>query len=174
VGNAILAKTMVIFVAVGVSLLAVAVLLLRRRIRVTATRAAAISGGSHIPLSTGMIWTPKVIALCCVGTAITLIFFGSIGSFLKNDSRHAIWFLVACAGLTIVFFRHRKIALAVIVLSVLCGWSYPMSVVQPTVLGWTLTLSSGALLLALAIWLTKKYPGMKRRDFNKFFDRDPE
>jgi hypothetical protein len=41
-------------------------------------------------------------------------------------------------------------------------------------LGWTVSLSSGALYLALIIWLTKKYPDMKQRDFKKLFDRDPE
>jgi K+ transporter len=137
-------------------------------------RVAAIRGGSHIPLSTGMIWTPKVIALFCVGVVIMCLYFGSVHSFLKNDTRHAIGLLVVCAGLAIIFFRRRKIALAVIVLSVLCGWSYPISLVRPTVLGWTVTLSSGALYLALIIWLTKKYPDMKQRDFKKLFDRDPE
>jgi hypothetical protein len=174
VGNAVLTKTMVILASVGVFLLAVAALLLKRRMRATAMRAAAIRGGSHIPLSTGICWTPKVIALSLAGVAIMFSYVGSVDFFLKNDTRHAIWFLVVCVGLTITFFRHRKIALAVIVLSVLCGWSYPISVLQPTVLGWTVTLSSGALLLALAIWLTKKYPDMKRRDVNKLFDRDPE
>ena len=169
----VLSETVLIFASVGVFLLAAAALLLKRRMRATAMRVAAIRGGSHIPLST-RIWTPKVIALCCVGVAIMLLYFGSVSSFLKNDTRHAIWLLFVCAGLTITFFRHRKIALAVIVLSVLYGWSYPISVVRPTVLGWTITLSSGALLLAMVIWLTKKYPDMKRRDFRKFFDRDPD
>ena len=173
VGDPVLSETVVIFASVGVFLLAAAALLLKRRTRATAMRVAAIRGGSHIPLSTEILWTPKVIGLCCVGVAIMFCGFGSVNSFLKNDTRRAIWLLFACAGLTIIFFRQRKIALALIVLSVLCGWSYPISVVQPTVLGWTVTLSSGALLLAMAIWLTKKYPDTKRRDFIKLFDRDP-
>jgi hypothetical protein len=174
VGDPVLFETVVIFASVGVFLLVAAALLLKRRTRATATRVAAIRGGSHIPMSTEILWIPKVIGLCCVGVAITLFFFGSVHSFLKNDTRDAIWSLFACAGLTIIFFRQRKIALAMIVLSLLCGWSYPISLVQPTVLGWTVTLSSGAFLLALVIWLTKKYPDMKRGDFKKFFDRDPD
>ena len=172
-GDSILSEIVVIFASLGVFLLAAAALLLKRGTRATAMRVAAIRGGSHIPLPT-WIWTPKVIGLFCVGVAIMFFFFGSVNSFLKNDTRHAIWPLFACAVLTIIFFRQRKIALALIVLSVLCGWSYPISIVQPAALGWTVTLSSGALLLAMAIWLTKKYPDMKRRDFIKFFDRDPD
>jgi hypothetical protein len=128
-------------------------------------RSAAIRGGSHILLSTG-VWTPKVIALYCVGVAIMFLYFGIVHYFLKNDNRHAIWCLFLCAGLTLIFFRHRKIALAVIVLSVLYGWSQPGSFI--------VTLSSGAVAVAMAIWLTKKYPDMKRGDFKKFFDGDPD
>ena len=168
--DSVLSETVVIFASVGVFLLAAAALLLKRRMRATAMRVASIRGGSYIPLSTG-IWTPNVIGLCCVGVAIMFFFFGGVRFFLKNDTRHAIWCLSACAGLAIVFFRHRKIALALIVLSVLCGWSYPISIVQPTALGWTITLTSGALLLALVIWVTKKYPDMKR---GEFFDKDPD
>lgn len=172
-GDSVLSETVVIFASLGVFLLAAAALLLRRRMRATAMRVAAIRGGSHIPLSTG-IWTPKVIALYCVGVTIMFLYFGSVDSFLKNDTRHAIWFLVVCAGLTIIFFQTQEDCASRDRLSVLCGWSYPISVGQPTVLGWTITLSSGALLLALVIWLTNKYPDMKRRDFKKLFDRDPD
>jgi hypothetical protein len=169
----VLFKMVVAFASVGVLFLALAAWLRHRQVQATAVRVEAIRGGSHIPLSSG-IWTPKVIALTCVGVVIMFLYFGSVGSFLKNDTRHAIWLLVVCVGLTIVFFRHRKIALAVIVLSVLCGWSYPISIFHPTLLGWAVTLSSGACLLAMSIWLTRKYPDMKRRDVKKFFDRDPE
>jgi hypothetical protein len=168
-----LLATLIAFASVGVLLLVAAALLQRRSARATAMRVASIRGGSHLPLSTG-IWTPKVIALFGVGVTIMCLYFNSFDSFLKNDTRHAIWLLVGCTGLTIIFFRHRKIALAVIVLSVLCGWSYPISVIQPTLLGWTVTLSSFALLMGMAIWLTIKYPDMKRGDYQEFFDRDPE
>ena len=169
----VLFKTVVAFASVAVLFLVFAAWLRHIRVRAAEMRVAAIRGGWNIPLSNG-IWTPKVIALTCVGVVIMFLYFGSVGSFLKNDTRHAIWLLVVCVGLTIVFFRHRKIALAVILLSVLCGWSYPIAVVKPTVLGWAVTLLSGACLLAMSIWLTRKYPDMKRRDVKKFFDRDPE
>jgi hypothetical protein len=171
--SSVLLKVVVTFASVGVIFLVLAAWLLKRRSRATAMRVAAIRGGSHIPLSGG-IWTPKVVALYCVGVVILFLYFGIVGSFLKNDTRHAIWFLFLCTGLTIVFVRHRKIALAFIVLTILCGWTYPESVFHPTVLGWTITLSSGGLLLAMSIWLQKKYPDMKRGDFKKFFDRDPD
>jgi hypothetical protein len=162
-------ETVVTFAtAVGMVFLALGAWLQHRR-----AQATAIRGGSNIP-SSNWIWTPKVIALSFVGGAVLFLYMGSFSSFLKHDTRHAIWLLGACVALTIVFFRHRKIALAVIVLSIVCSWSYLIAVVKPTVLGWILTLSSGALLLAMAIWMTARYPDMKRRDFRKFFDRDPD
>jgi hypothetical protein len=172
VGSPHLLKTMVIFASVGLFLLGVAALLMRRRTRATAMRTAAIPGGSHIP--TGIIRTPKVEALLVVGTAIALFFAAGISALTKNDSKDAIWFLVVCVALTIAFFRHRTIALAVTVLSVFCSWSWLGVMSHPTVWGWAVTLSSGACLFALNVWLTKKYPEMRRHDFNKFFDRDPE
>lgn len=164
--NPVLVEVIVIFASVGVLLLAVAGWLLRRR-----ARAAALQPGPKVTALS--IWTPKVIALTVLGAGITLLFVGGVNEIVKHNFRTAAWLLFVGAGLAVVFFRHRKIALAMIVPSVLFAMTMLPPPLHHTLLAITIGLMSLAFLLVFSMWLEKRYPHMKRSDLKKIFDRDP-
>lgn len=159
-----LVEVVIIFASVGALLLGVASWLLKGRPRVEAIGPNA--GGPTI-------WTPKVIALTTMGAGITLLFVGGVNEIIRHQFRMAAWLLFVGVGLVAVFFRHRKIALAITVPSVLLAMAGPIVLVRPTRSGIVITLVSAVLLLVLSMWLAKRYPHMRRGDFKQFFDRDP-
>jgi hypothetical protein len=150
--------------------LAVAALLLRRRKRTIAAQSAP---HPHIALPTG-IWTPKVIALTAAGCVIVILLFVGASNLFSQQFRPAAWAFAASALLIVAFFRRRRIALALLLIGTPLAWAWPIEIVKPTVAGTWIILADGAALIALIIWLTRKYPNAKRGDLQKFFDRDPE
>jgi hypothetical protein len=94
----------------------------------------------------------------------------------RHQFRLATWSLLLGAGLTFIFFRHRKIAFAIIVLSFFLGTAGPIALVHPTGAGIAITLVSAFLALVLVLSVARKYPNLRRkgpRDWS-LFDRDPE
>jgi hypothetical protein len=120
------------------------------------------------------LWTPKVIALTAIGFIVTILLIMGTSNLVRHRLKPATWEIAAGAALILVFSRHRRIALALNVLAWLLVMAGPIALVKPTLLGITVTFSSGTLLLALTMWLAKKYPEANRGDLKKFFDRDPE
>jgi hypothetical protein len=120
------------------------------------------------------LWTPKVVALTILGWAITVLILMSASLSWRHQFRQASYCLALGVALTFVFFRHRRIAFATTALSFLlinAGLIVPF---RPTLLGITITVVSALGLYLLAVWETRRYPDMKRGDFKKFFDGDPE
>lgn len=121
-------------------------------------------------------WTPKVAALGFVGCVITVLFMIGVPALWRHQFRLATWSLLLGAGLTFIFFRHRKIAFAIIVLSFFLGTAGPIALVHPTGAGIAITLVSAFLALVLVLSVARKYPNLRRkgpRDWS-LFDRDPE
>jgi len=117
-------------------------------------------------------WTPKVVALTVVGFVATILFTMSVTLFWRHEFQSAIWRFGVGLLLVVIFFQHRKFAFSIVALSLLfVNAAVPL---QLSFLGITTALVSGALLCALGVWATRRYPHLKRGDLNKFFDRDPE
>lgn len=119
------------------------------------------------------IWAPKVIFLSAVGIAITLLLVGGIIQVAGHHFGAAAYDLLVGWAFIVVFFRHRGIALAIMVPGCLLAWAGPIALVRPTLIGVTVSLTSVAALSMLCLWLTRKLPHSTRRDFLKLFDRDP-
>jgi hypothetical protein len=119
-------------------------------------------------------WTPKVAALTFLAFAITFLFMASLARFWRHEYGAGTWRLTVCVLLALIFFRHRKIAFAIVALSsvlVNAGLSAPF---HPSVLGVTATLVSAGLLCFLVVWGTRRYPSLRGKDWKILFDRDPE
>jgi hypothetical protein len=119
-------------------------------------------------------WTPKIAALTFVGFVSTFLFISSLARFWTHQFVSGTWRLSVAVLLLLIFFRHRKIAFAIVALSsilVNAGLSAPF---HPSVLGVTATVVSAALLYLLAVWAAQRYPHLRRQDWKAFFDRDPE
>jgi hypothetical protein len=118
-------------------------------------------------------WTPKIAALGFIGSVITVLFMISVGEFWKHDFRSASWYLASGVVLTLIFFRNRKIAFAVIALSFIFVNVGFNAVFHPTRAGILVTLGSIVGMYALSFWGARKYPHLKRTDWKTLFDRDP-
>ncbi len=118
-------------------------------------------------------WTPKIAALFIMGSAITVLIMTSATKFWRHDFRLAILYLASGAVLTLIFFRSRKIAFAMIALSFTCVNVGLTALFHPTQAGVLITLGSIVAMYALAVWGARKYPHLKRQDWKTFFDRDP-
>jgi len=119
-------------------------------------------------------WTPKVTAFVIIGSVITVLFMIGISEFWKHDFRSASWYLASGGVLTLIFFRKRKIAFAIIVLSFLLVNVGLTALFHPTATGVLITIGSGVCMYLLVVWGARRYPNLKRKDWKTFIDRDPE
>ena len=119
-------------------------------------------------------WTPKIAALAVIGLAITLLFIMGFTALWRHDVRPAALYLVIGAGLSVVFFRKRRIAFAIVVLSFLLVNVGLTALFHPTVPGLIITFASAACMYWLVFWSSKKYPNLARKDWKTLFDHDPE
>jgi hypothetical protein len=119
-------------------------------------------------------WTPKIAAFGVVGSAITVLFIMGITAISQQKYRPATWFVVSGVGLTLIFFRRRKIAFAIVVLSFLFVNAGMTALFLPTAAGLAVTFGSGFGMYLLVVWSTKKYPHLAQKDWKTIFDGDPE
>ena len=115
-------------------------------------------------------WTPKIAALGLIGSVITVLFMISVSEFWKRDFRSGSWYLASGAVLTLVFFRQRKIAFAIIALSFICVNAGFTALFHPTPVGVLVTLGSIVGMYVLAVWGAKKYPYLAYKHWRKVFD----
>lgn len=118
-------------------------------------------------------WTPKIAALTVIGFVITILFIKGIVAAWEHSFRPAMWYLAAGVALTVIFFRHRRIAFAIIVLSILLVNVGITALFHPTGIGLLITFASALGLYALAVWGAKKYPHFTKKDWKMLFDQDP-
>jgi hypothetical protein len=112
----------------------------------------------------------REILLSVIGWAITLLLVMTCTRFYVREYREGILLLVLAAVLTIVFFRKRKIALAIISLSwilVNAGLTAPF---HPSVLGYALTIGSAAGLYFIVRVSYKRYPYLSYKNLHTVFD----
>jgi len=119
-------------------------------------------------------WTWKIFALYVIGSAATILFMISLAEYWKYEFRRATWHGFLGAALAIIFFRNRKFAFAVVVLSFLLVNVGLAALVHPTPARLLVTFGSAVCAYFLVVWHAKKYPILKRKDWKTLFDRDPE
>jgi hypothetical protein len=106
----------------------------------------------------------REIVLIVIACAIAVLLIMSGSRFYARVYREAILFLVLAGALALVFFRKRKIALAIISLSwvlVNAGLTAPF---HPSFLGYALTIGSAGALYLIVRWSHKTYPYLSRRN----------
>jgi hypothetical protein len=114
--------------------------------------------------------TAREILLFVVGIAITLLVFMTASSFYARDYRRAILLLVSASALALVFFRKRKIALAMIGLSWVLVNVGLTALFHPSFWGYTLTIGSAAGLYLIVLWSARRYPYLARKHWHKVFE----
>ena len=118
-------------------------------------------------------WAPKIAALVLAGSAITLLFLMGGTALWRHNFRPAMWYLLSGAGLTLVFFRHRKIAFAITVLSFLIVNVGLTALFHPSPAGILITVGSIVGMYLLVVWEARRHPHLKRKDWKTYFDSDP-
>jgi hypothetical protein len=112
----------------------------------------------------------REIFLLVIGWAITLLVIMTCTRLYVREYREGILFLVLAGALTFVFFRKRKILLAISSLSwvlVNAGLTAPF---HPSVLGYALTIGSAAGLYFIARLSYKRYPYLSYKNLHTVFD----
>ena len=112
----------------------------------------------------------REIFLVVIGWAIALLLIMGCTSIYVREYREGILFLVLAGGLAVVFFRKRKIILAISSLSwvlVNAGLSAPF---HPSVLGYAMTIGSAAGLYFIVRLSYKRYPYLAYKSLHTVFD----
>jgi|SRR5215469_3375275 len=118
-------------------------------------------------------WTPKVAALVVTGCVITVLFIMSVTALWRHQLRPATLYFMFGVVLALAFFRHRKIALAIVGLSfVLVNVGFH-ALFHPTPVGIAITVVSAFLLYSLVLWGARRHPRLAAKDWKTLFDRDP-
>jgi hypothetical protein len=112
----------------------------------------------------------REILLVFIGSAVAVLLIMTCSRFYVHEYREGILFLVLAAALAFVFFRKRKVVLAIISLSwvlVNAGLTAPF---HPSVLGYALTIGSAAGLYFIVRLSYKRYPYLSYKNLHKVFD----
>jgi len=112
----------------------------------------------------------KEILLVFVGAAVTVLLIMSCTRFYVREYREGILYLVLAAALAFVFFRKRKIVLAIIGLSWILVNAGLTAAFHPTVLGYAITIGSAAGFYLIARWSYKRYPYLSYKSLHTVFD----
>jgi hypothetical protein len=105
-----------------------------------------------------------------LGSAIAQLLLITADRFYGREYRNGSLFLLAAVALAIVFFRKRKIALAICGLSyyiVMAGLTAPF---HPSLLAWGLAIGSAASLYMIVRWSAKRYPFLSYKQKHIVFD----
>lgn len=116
--------------------------------------------------------TAREIFLGLLGFGIAQLLIMTVDRLYGHEYVAGVVFFAFALGLAIVFFRTRKIVLALSGLSyilVTAGLTVPF---HPSMLAWTLTVGSAAGLYWIIRWGARKYPHLTRADMHKVFEGD--
>src|SRR5258708_35679342 len=114
----------------------------------------------------------REIILIFIGAAVAVLLVMTGTRFYVREYREGILFLVLAGALAFVFFRKRKIVLAISILSwvlVNAGLTAPF---HPSVLGYALTIGSAAGLYFIARLSYKRYPYLSYKNMHTAFDAE--
>src|ERR1700686_1148770 len=112
----------------------------------------------------------REIVLVFIGSALTVLLIMTCTRLYVREYREGVLFLVLGAALGFVFFRKRKIVLAIISLSwvlVNAGLTAPF---HPSVLGYALTIGSAAGLYFIVRSSYKRYPYLSYKNLHTVFE----
>ena len=112
----------------------------------------------------------REIFLLVIGWAITLLVIMTCTRLYVREYREGILFLVLAGALAFVFFRKRKILLAISGLSLVlvnAGLTAPF---HPSALGYGLTIGSAAGLYLIVRLSYKRYPYLSYKNLHTVFD----
>jgi hypothetical protein len=112
----------------------------------------------------------REILLVFIGSAVTVLLIMSCTSFYVRDYRETTVFLVLAAALALVFFRKRKVVLAIIGLSWVQVNAGLTAAFHPSVLGYALTIGSAVGLYFILRWSHKRYPYLSYKHLHTVFD----
>src|SRR5260370_32407425 len=114
----------------------------------------------------------REIILIFIGAAVAVLLVMTGTRFYVREYREGILFLVLAGALAFVFFRKRKIVLAISILSwvlVNAGLTAPF---HPSVLGYALTIASAPALYFIARLSYKRYPYLSYKNMHTEFVGD--
>jgi hypothetical protein len=114
--------------------------------------------------------TAREILLLFTGAAVAQLLIMTGDRFYGHEYRKGVLFLVLAGVLALVFFRKRKIALALSSLSwvlVNAGLTAPF---HPSLLVYALTIGSAAGVYLIVRWSTKRYPYLAYKHMHTLFE----
>jgi hypothetical protein len=118
--------------------------------------------------------TPRMWFLSFVGWAITVLTIRSFVCFLKHDYHLGVFWLVSGLGLTLIFFRNRKILLAILGLTYIGVNAGLDALFHPHATSISLAIGSAVGMYLLTKWSSRKFPSLTSRDWKTLFDADPK
>ncbi len=118
--------------------------------------------------------TPRIGFLIAMAVAITILVIMSWTTLWEHNYREGFLFLTLGAGLAVIFFRKRKIALAIVALAFILVSAGLTAVFHPSIVGIFLTIGSAAGLYFIVLWDTRRDPHHTAKDWKMIFDNDPK
>ena len=117
--------------------------------------------------------TPRIALLSVIGWAVTILFIMGGVSLWRREYGRGVLFLALGAGMALIFFRRRKIVLAITGLSFILVNAGLTAVFHPSAMGILATAGSAAGLYLIARWVTRNHPNLRKSDWQTLFDHDP-
>jgi hypothetical protein len=118
--------------------------------------------------------TPRIALVMFLGAAVTILIIMGGSSLWKAEYTRGFLFLSLGVATALIFFRRRKIALAITCLGFVLVNVGLTAVFHPSAAGILVTAGSIAGLYVIAQWITKRYPKLRKEDWKTLFDHDPE
>jgi hypothetical protein len=112
----------------------------------------------------------REILLVFIGSAVTVLLAMTCTRFYVREYSEGILFFVLAAALAFVFFRKRKIVLAIISVSWVFVNAGLTTAFRPSVLGYAVTIGSAAVFYFIARWSYKRYPYLSYKNLHTVFD----
>jgi hypothetical protein len=107
----------------------------------------------------------RTLLFMVVGWASTILFIVGVTAIGRGNFHPALWYLMAGAGLTFVFFRKRMVAFAIIGLTFVLVNVGLTALFHPSMVGILLTVGSAGSLYLIIRWHTRKFPNLNPKDW---------
>lgn len=114
--------------------------------------------------------TAREILLVFTGAAIALLLVATGTSFYKHDYRGGIWCFLIALALGVVFFRKRKLALALTSLGSILTLGCLGFPFHPSLAALALLLTCAAALYLTVRWSYQKYPYLSYKHIHTVFE----
>ena len=112
----------------------------------------------------GLLILGCMFTVCCIKFALLL---------WNQNFGYAALYLAGSSALFLLFFRQRKIILAVISLSFVLVSAGMTAIFHPSLVGFALTFGSALGLYLIIWWSFRKFPSLTPENWEKAFYKDP-